>query len=95
MPETFQAIYMDKGELLEAISSKTTTTKKQTETILTAQADTIIDVSSSSEKVTPVGFDSFAAREHKTKSRNLRIGKKIKIPAAKALIFSAIKVFKE
>lgn len=86
---------MNKDELLEAISPKTTTTKKQTETILTAQADTIIDVISPSEKVTSVGFDSFEAREHKAKSRNLRIGKKIKISAAKAPVFSAIKVFKE
>ena len=87
---------MNKGELVEAITEKTGTTKQQTDTILTALTDTIVESVSSGEKVVLVGFGSFEARNRKARDgRNPQTGKKLKIPATRIPAFSAGKAFKE
>lgn len=87
---------MNKGELVDAIAEKAGTTKKQTDTILSALTETITETVSSGEKVVLVGFGSFEARERQARDgRNPRTGKKIKIKATKTPVFSAGKLFKE
>lgn len=87
---------MNKGELVDAISEQTGTTKKQTDVILAALTETIIDSVSDGEKVTLVGFGSFEARDRKAREgRNPQTGKKVKIKATKVPVFIAGKGFKE
>ncbi|MGR3279877.1 HU family DNA-binding protein [Acaryochloris marina NIES-2412] len=87
---------MNKGDLVDSIAEKSGTTKKQADVILSALTETIIDSVSSGEKVTLVGFGSFEARDRKARNgRNPQTGKKLKIPATKAPVFSAGKDFKE
>ncbi|KAI9129417.1 HU family DNA-binding protein (plasmid) [Acaryochloris sp. CCMEE 5410] len=87
---------MNKGELVDVIADNAGVTKKQADTILTALTETIMETVSAGEKVILVGFGSFEARDRKARDgRNPRTGKKLKIPATKAPIFSAVKVFKE
>ncbi|ABW31812.1 HU family DNA-binding protein [Acaryochloris marina] len=87
---------MNKGELVDSIAEKSGATKKQADAILSAVTETIIDSVSSGEKVTLVGFGSFEARDRKARNgRNPQTGKKLTIPATKAPVFSAGKVFKE
>lgn len=87
---------MNKGELVDAIADNTGLTKKQTDAVLTALTDTIIDSVSDGEKVTLVGFGSFEARDRKARDgRNPQTGKKLKIPATRVPAFSAGKDFKE
>jgi DNA-binding protein HU-beta len=87
---------MNKGELVEAIASKTEVTKKEADAILTATIEAIIEAVAAGEKVTLVGFGSFEPRERAAREgRNPQTGKKIKIAATKVPAFSAGKQFKE
>lgn len=87
---------MNKGELVNTISKKTGLTKKEIDIVLTTTLETIVEVVSSGEKMTFVGFGSFEARERKEKiGRNPRTGEKICIPASRIPTFSVGKFFKE
>jgi DNA-binding protein HU-beta len=87
---------MNKGELVTSVAKKTGLTKKETEVVLTAVLETIVDVISAGEKITLVGFGSFEARERKEKEgRNPQTGAKIYIPATRIPVFSVGKFFKE
>jgi DNA-binding protein HU-beta len=56
---------MNKGELIDAIASKTELTKKDADAALTAVLDAIVAAVSSGDKVTLVGFGSFERRSDK------------------------------
>ena len=87
---------MNKGELVDAIAEQTGTTKKQTDAILNALTETIVNSVSAGEKVTLVGFGSFEPRDRKARDgRNPQTGKKLKVPATRVPAFSAGKEFKE
>jgi DNA-binding protein HU-beta len=87
---------MNKSELIDAIASKTSVTKKSADVVLSAFIDTIIDTVSAGDKVTLVGFGTFEARQRQARSgRNPSTGKPIKIPATTVPAFSAGKSFKE
>ncbi|MCU0568701.1 MAG: HU family DNA-binding protein [Oculatellaceae cyanobacterium Prado106] len=87
---------MNKGELVDAVVSKTQTTKKEADAILTATFETIMDAVASGEKVTLVGFGTFEARQRaEREGRNPQTGKTITIPATTVPAFSAGKQFKE
>lgn len=87
---------MNKGELVDTISSKTAVTKKQADAVLTAAMDTIVEAVSSGDKVSLVGFGYFEPRERQAREgRNPRTGDKLAIPATKVPAFGAGKLFKE
>lgn len=87
---------MNKGELVDAVAGKASVTKKQADAVLSAAIDTIVEVVSSGDKVTLVGFGSFESRERKAREgRNPKTGNKMDIPATKVPAFSAGKLFKE
>jgi len=87
---------MNKSELISAVAKKTGLTKKETELVLTAILETIIDVISSGEKMTLVGFGSFEAKERKEKEgRNPSTGEKMFVPASRVPVFSVGKFFKQ
>jgi DNA-binding protein HU-beta len=87
---------MNKGELVDAIASKTQTSKKDADAVLTATIDAIMEAVASGEKVTLVGFGTFEPRQRAAREgRNPQTGKAIKIAATTVPAFSAGKLFKE
>jgi DNA-binding protein HU-beta len=87
---------MNKAELIDKIAEKADATKKQSDAVLSAAIEVIMDAVSSGEKVTLVGFGTFESRSRKERSgRNPQTGAELKIPATVVPAFSAGKVFKE
>ncbi len=87
---------MNKGELVDAIASKVSVTKKEADAIVSALIDTIIESVADDDKVTLVGFGTFEARQRQAREgRNPSTGQAIKIPATTVPAFSAGKLFKE
>ena len=87
---------MNKRELVTVVATKTGLTKKKTELVLTTILETIVEVISSGEKLTLVGFGSFEARNRKEKEgRNPNTAEKIYIPASRLPVFSVGKFFKK
>ena len=87
---------MNKAELVAAISEKTGTSKKSTETSLNAFVEIITEALKKDEKVQLVGFGSFEVRKRAArKGRNPQTKEEIKIPASKAPVFKAGKALKD
>jgi DNA-binding protein HU-beta len=87
---------VNKGELVDAIASKVSVTKKEADAIVSALIDTIIESVAEDDKVTLVGFGTFEARQRQAREgRNPSTGQAIKIPATTVPAFSAGKLFKE
>jgi DNA-binding protein HU-beta len=87
---------MNKGELVDAVASKTEITKKEADAVLSAAIDTIMEAVASGDKVTLVGFGSFEPRQRAAREgRNPQTGKTLQIPATTVPAFSAGKQFKE
>lgn len=87
---------MNKGELVEQIVERTGATKKETEAILTAMLESIMEAVSSGDKVTLVGFGAFEPRHRQERQgRNPQTGKELTIPATTIPAFSAGRVFKQ
>ena len=74
---------MNKTELIAAVAEKASISKKESEVVINAALDTIIDSLKNDEKVQLVGFGSF-----ETKHR-------ITIAASKVPTFKAGKAFKD
>jgi DNA-binding protein HU-beta len=87
---------VNKGELVDAIASKASVTKKEADSIVSAMIETIMETVSKQDKVTLVGFGTFEARNRQAREgRNPSTGQAIKIPATTVPAFSAGKMFKE
>lgn len=87
---------MNKGELVDAIVTKSQTTKKEADAILSATLEAIMDAVSEGQKVTLVGFGTFEPRQRAAREgRNPQTGKAIQIPATTVPAFSAGKQFKD
>ena len=87
---------MNKGELVDLIAEKTDLTKKESDAILSALLESIVEAVSGGDKVTLVGFGSFEPRQRKQREgRNPQTGETMTIPATTIPAFSAGKLFKE
>ena len=87
---------MNKVELVNTLSAKTGQTKRAAEEMLDAVLDTIKDTVSDGDKVTLVGFGTFAMTERSARrGRNPRTGDAIDIPAKKVPRFVPGKDFKD
>jgi DNA-binding protein HU-beta len=97
MPNAQQPITkMNKAELIEAAAAKTQTTQKQTNTLLNALLESIIEAVTAGDKVTIVGFGTFDARDRKAREgRHPKTGETMTIPAATVPYFSPGKDFRE
>lgn len=86
---------MNKSELVDHIAAKTSISKKDADTVLSAVIDCIIESVSGGDKVTLVGFGTFEARQRQPRQgRNPRTGDAIEIPGTVVPAFSAGKQFK-
>mgnify|MGYP000316410442 CR=1 FL=1 len=87
---------MNKTELIAAVAEKASISKKESEVVINAALETIIDSLKNDEKVQLVGFGTFETKTRAAREgRNPRTGKTIKIAASKYPAFSAGKAFKD
>ncbi len=87
---------MNKDELVTTVAQKTHMPKKTAEQLVSAAFETITEALSKDEKVTLVGFGTFAVRERAARlGKNPRTGETIPIKARKTPSFTAGKALKE
>lgn len=87
---------MNKGELVTALSLKTGSSKKATETSLNAFIDIITEELKSNGKVQLTGFGTFETRKRAArKALNPRTKEQVKVPASIAPAFKAGKALRE
>lgn len=87
---------MTKAELIEKIAGGAGLSKAQASKALDATLDAIKGALKKGQKVTLVGFGTFAVSRRKArKGRNPKTGEEIKIPAMKVPRFTAGKAFKD
>ena len=86
---------MNKTELIAAVAEKASISKKESEVVINAALDTIID-SLKNEKVQLVGFGSFETKHRAERTgRNPKTKESITIAASKVPTFKAGKAFKD
>jgi len=87
---------MNKADLVRAIAVETGATNRSAEAMIKSFTETVMKAVSSGEKVSLVGFGSFASAERKARTgRNPATGAKIKIPAKAVPKFTAGKEFRD
>jgi DNA-binding protein HU-beta len=87
---------MNKAEMVEAMSMKMESSKKDAETALKAFVEVVTEELTKGEKVQLVGFGTFEVAERKSREgRNPSTGETIQIEASKAPKFKAGKSFKD
>ncbi|HEX9024192.1 MAG TPA: HU family DNA-binding protein [Geobacteraceae bacterium] len=87
---------MTKADLVEKIAKDAGITKVQAEKAANSALAAMTDALKTGDKVTLVGFGSFSVSERKARvGRNPQTGAALKIPARKAITFSAGKPLKE
>ncbi|MCL2003853.1 MAG: HU family DNA-binding protein [Oscillospiraceae bacterium] len=87
---------MNKAELINAVAEKTGTTKKDSDTVISAVFDVIATTLAEGDKVQLVGFGSFEVKKREARvGRNPKTKESINIPASKSPVFKAGKSLKE
>jgi len=87
---------MNKSELIDAIAVKADITKVLAGKALQATIEVITQALADGDKVSLVGFGTFAVKDRAARvGRNPRTKKEIKIPATKVPSFKAGKDFKD
>lgn len=87
---------LNKDELVQAVSERAHAPKKTAEAVVNAALDSISEALEHEEKVTIIGFGTFAVREREEREgRNPRTGESITIATRKTPCFSAGKALKE
>lgn len=87
---------MNKGELIEVISTKTNMSKKDSQAALDAICESISEALTRGDKVSLIGFGTFETRARaQRKGRNPQTGAEVIIPAKKAPAFKASKALKD
>jgi len=87
---------MTKAELVAKIASEVGIAKSMAEKVVDGFVAAVSGALSGGDKITLVGFGTFSiAKRAKREGRNPRTGKKIKIPAKKAVKFKAGKTLSE
>ncbi len=87
---------MTKTELVDKVAKELEITKKTAAAAVEATLASIKEAVCAGEAVTFIGFGSFKMVQRTAREgRNPRTGKKLKIPAKKAVRFTAGKAFKD
>ena len=86
---------MNKGELVEAIATRSGLDKRQAEGALNAFVDAVMDAVKGGERVAILGFGSFNPRSRSARTgRNPQTGAPVKIAASKSVGFAPGAAFK-
>lgn len=87
---------MHKSDLIKKVADDTGVSHKDTEAIVNAVIDSVIDAVAKGEKVVLTGFGTLERKKRKArKGRHPSTGAEINIPEKHAVSFSAGKIFKE
>ena len=87
---------MNKTELVAAVAAKAELSKKDAEAAVSAVLDSVKDALADGDKVSIVGFGTFAVKERAARTGlNPQTKAKIEIPASKAPSFKAGKALKD
>lgn len=87
---------MNKAQLVTRIAEKTNLTKKDSEKVLKAAIESIVDALREGEKVQLSGFGTFEVKNRKSRvGRNPKTNEEIQIPAFRQPAFKAGKDLKE
>ena len=87
---------MNKAELIQAVAAKSGLTKKDAEAAVAAVIDSITDALKAGEKVSLVGFGTFAVKARAARTgKNPQTGEAIEIAACKVPAFAAGKTLKD
>ena len=87
---------MNKTELIAAVAEKTGLTKKDSERVINATVETIVDGLKKGDKVQLSGFGIFEVKAREARvGRNPRTKETIQIPATKLPAFKAAKALKD
>jgi DNA-binding protein HU-beta len=87
---------MNKGDLIDRVSADAGISKAQADRAIDSFLGGITDGLRKAERVTLVGFGTFAVSQRKSrKGRNPQTNEMIKIPATKSVRFSSGKKLKE
>ena len=87
---------MNKTELIAAVAEKANISKKESEAVVNAMLETVIDSLKNDEKVQLVGFGSFETKHRAARTgRNPRTKEVVTIAASRIPAFKAGKTFKD
>ena len=87
---------MNKSDVVERVASAADVGKQQAERVLDAFFDTVKSAVGGNDKVSWPGFGSFSATQRTARTgRNPQTGEPVKIPASRAVKFSAGSALKE
>ena len=87
---------MNKTELIAAVAEKANISKKESEAVVTAAFDTIVEALKDGEKGQLVGFGSFEVKHRAERTgRNPKTKAAITIPASSTPAFKAGKALKD
>jgi len=88
-------VAVNKGELVEAIATRSGLDKRQAEGALNAFVDAVMDAVKGGERVAILGFGSFNPRSRSARTgRNPQTGAPVKIAASKSVGFAPGAAFK-
>ncbi len=87
---------MNKAELIQAVAAKSGLSKKDAEVALAAVLDSVKDALKAGDKVSLVGFGTFAVKARAARmGKNPQTGAAIEIAACKVPTFTAGKALKD
>jgi len=87
---------MTKANIVDVVAKQTNVTKKDTEAVVNAAIDAIVEALKEGDKVQIFGLGTFAVKEREARTgRNPRTGETIEIAASKSVGFSAAKAVKD
>lgn len=87
---------MTKANIIDAVATKTGTTKKASEAAVNAALEAITEALKAGDKVQVFGFGTFEVKERAARTgRNPRTGETLEIAASKNVGFSAAKALKD
>ncbi len=87
---------MNKADVVDRVAGEAGVPRQQAESVLNAFFDTVRSAARSGDRIGWPGFGSFSTTRRKARTgRNPRTGEAVKIPATKAVKFSASSTLKE
>lgn len=87
---------MNKSDVIDRVAGAAGVARQQAESVLDAFFDTVRSATKGGDRVAWPGFGSFTTTQRKARTgRNPRTGESVKIPATKAVKFSASSALKD
>jgi DNA-binding protein HU-beta len=96
VPILEQEVVVNKSDVIDRVVGASGVGRQQAENVIDAFFDTVRSAAKGGDRVAWPGFGSFSTTQRKARTgRNPRTGESVKIPASKAVKFSASSTLKE